>query len=146
MSNSARKPSGPTAMLVGIPKRMCWEEFSDFLDLLLKGRSIQGKSQSDGLMAQTNPWPIDHLTSKLSSAWWRWVESPRLSVDQQMGAGWRCCAHLPGRKVLEVLFPGDMRRVGRTSRTWQSIRHASSFRLAQLPTKATTQRVDVAFA
>ena len=46
VSSSARKPSGPTAMLVGIPKEMCrWEDLSNFLDFLSNRRSIWVQDQ-----------------------------------------------------------------------------------------------------
>ena len=38
ISRSVRKPSGPTMVLVGIPKAICFREgFGDFLDFLLNG-------------------------------------------------------------------------------------------------------------
>ena len=42
MSSSVRKPSGPAAMLVGIPKgKCCWEDLSDFSGFLLYGYLIR---------------------------------------------------------------------------------------------------------
>jgi len=58
MSSSARKPSGPTATLVGIPKKICLEGFNDFLDLLSEERSIlrlKGKIKPMSAWHQTSP-------------------------------------------------------------------------------------------
>lgn len=59
MSSSARKPSGPTATLVGIPRDRClWECLSGLLDFLSDGRFIrvleaEGKGETADLQSQT---------------------------------------------------------------------------------------------
>ena len=89
MSSSALKPSGPAAMLVGIPRKMCcWEFLSDFLDFLLGVEFIVCKGQEARIKVadpqhQTS-YPPDEAVGVTT---FKLREEDQLRVDNSLGLG-----------------------------------------------------------